>query len=122
MPEPAARFASFAAFWPFYVAEHSRPATRWLHFVGTSLALALLVAAILAGQPWLLLAMPVAGYGFAWLAHFAVERNRPATFTYPLWSLIGDFKMYGLMWAGRMDAEVQALTRVRAPPAGRRPG
>lgn len=113
-PTPAqtgTRFASFAEFWPFYVSEHSRTLTRWLHFIGTSCAIVLILMAIFAGEPWLLVAAPVAAYGFAWAAHFTVEHNRPATFTYPLWSLIGDFKMYGLMWAGRMDAEVRALKR-----------
>jgi hypothetical protein len=112
--KPAARYASFAEFWPFYVSEHSLPATRWLHFVGTSCAIVLLLAAIIRAEPWLLLAALVAGYGFAWLAHLMVERNRPATFTYPLWSLIGDFKMYGLMWQGRMEAEVARA--VKASP------
>jgi hypothetical protein len=107
---PAARFASFAEFWPFYVGEHSQPVTRWLHFAGTSCAIVFIAAAVVLGPPWLLLAAPVAAYGFAWIAHFTVERNRPATFTYPLWSLLGDFKMYGLMWAGKMDAEVAKMT------------
>ena len=74
------RIDSFEAFWPFYVREHSKPLTRTLHFVGTTLLWPILVLAVL-DTPWWLLAAPVAGYGFAWAAHFFVEKNRPATFT-----------------------------------------
>ena len=87
---------SYREFWPFYVRQHMRPATRWLHFVGTAGVLALAAAAALDGNAWLLAAMPPCGYGFAWFAHAFVERNRPATFTHPVWSLIGDFHMFAL--------------------------
>ena len=97
---------SFASFWPFYLREHSKPRTRALHYAGTSLVVAILLFAILAGRWWLLLLVPFAGYGFAWVAHFRVERNRPATFTYPLWSLAADFKMWWLWLTGRIDAEL----------------
>ena len=96
-------FTSFGAFYPYYLREHADPRNRVLHFVGTSLVLALLVTAAVRGEPRLLLALPVAGYGFAWVGHFVVEKNRPATFTYPLWSLMGDFRMYGEMWLGRVS-------------------
>lgn len=92
---------SFEAFWPWYMREHSNRLNRRLHFVGTTLALSLLASAVLLGQPWLLLALPVAGYGFAWAGHYLVEKNRPATFIYWWWSLRGDFRMYGHMWRGR---------------------
>ena len=74
-------YTSFAAFWPFYLREHSLPQTRALHYIGTSLVVALAVYAVISGTWWLLAAMPVAGYFFAWIAHFRVEKNRPATFT-----------------------------------------
>jgi hypothetical protein len=96
------RYQSFAEFWPFYVAEHSQPATRVLHLIGTTLGVALVVYFIATGRWWLILFALVPGYGFAWLAHFLVEKNRPATFKYPLWSLMGDYKMIGLMLTGRM--------------------
>ena len=96
------RYQSFSEFWPFYVAEHSQPATRVLHLIGTTLGVALVVYFIATGRWWLILLALVPGYGFAWLAHFLVEKNRPATFKYPLWSLMGDYKMIGLMLTGRM--------------------
>ncbi len=105
------RYESFEAFWPYYVGEHSKKATRWMHFVGTTAAFGCLAGAVLTRRPALVAAALVAGYGPAWASHYFVEQNRPATFTYPLWSLLADFKMWGLMARGEMDAEVE---RVRA--------
>jgi hypothetical protein len=100
---------SYREFWPFYVSQHLKPGTRLLHFIGTSAVILCVVAAIVRQEWWLLLLGPVVSYGPAWIAHFFVERNKPATFTHPLWSLIGDFHMYGLMWAGRMEREIHRL-------------
>ena len=100
------RYRSFAEFWPFYLREHSRARTRALHYAGTTLVVAIALFAIVTGRWWLLLAMPLAGYGFAWVAHFKVEKNRPATFTYPLWSLGADFKMWWLWLTGRLEPEL----------------
>ena len=100
------RIRTYRAFWPVYVRQHRQPTTRCLHFIGTSGALILIVLAAALPQPRLLLAAFFCGYFFAWLGHFFVEKNRPATFTYPLFSLAGDFHMYALMWLARMDNEV----------------
>ena len=103
------RIRSFREFWPYYVGEHLHPLCRRLHFIGTSCALACLAALALTGRwPLAPLAL-VSGYGPAWIGHFFVEKNRPATLRYPLWSLLADFRMYGKMWLGAMDEEVARL-------------
>ena len=100
------RYSSFTEFWLFYLREHSKPSTRALHYAGTSLVVAILLFALATGRWWLLLTLPLAGYGFAWIAHFKVEKNRPATFTYPLWSLAADFKMWWLWLTGGLRSEL----------------
>lgn len=99
----AGRFASFAEFYPFYLSEHANPACRRLHFVGTSLVLGSIVAAIITGSAWWFAAAPIAGYGFAWAGHYFFEHNRPATFAHPLYSLLGDWVMYRDMLTGRIS-------------------
>lgn len=99
-------YRNFDEFWPFYVREHSKPLTRTLHFIGTASIAPLLFAGLLVSPPLLLL-IPISAYGFAWFSHFAIQKNRPATFKHPIWSLIGDFKMFAYMLTGRMSNEVQ---------------
>jgi hypothetical protein len=95
-------YRSFEEFYPFYLSEHSRSGTRRLHFTGTLLVLFTLGYAA-ATQRWGFLALvPLCGYGLAWVGHFAVERNRPATFQHPLYSLAGDFRMFADMIRGRV--------------------
>ncbi|MDC0886276.1 DUF962 domain-containing protein [Altererythrobacter sp.] len=98
---------TFEEFWPFYLNEHRKPQTRALHYIGTSLVILIAAYAALTADWRLLLALPVAGYFFAWIAHFGVEKNRPATFTYPFWSLIADFKMWWLWLSGRLGRELE---------------
>ena len=93
---------SFREFWPFYLQEHSHPVNRRLHFCGTFLVHLVVIAALVTRHAVWLGALPLIGYGFAWVGHFIVEKNRPATFTHPLWSLIGDFKMFYCMLLGRL--------------------
>ena len=102
----AKMYRSFGEFWPFYLREHSRPSTRALHYLGTSLVVAIALFALATQRWWWLLALPLSGYSFAWVAHFQVERNRPATFTYPLWSLAADFRMWALWLTGRLGPEL----------------
>ena len=98
--------ASFAEFWPLYLGEHSQPLTRQIHVAGTLISLALLLAACFGG-PVLGLIGLIVGYALAWIAHFQVEGNRPATFSHPWWSLRGDLKMTALFLAGRLDGELR---------------
>ena len=100
--QPSERFNSFAEFYPYYLEEHRNPTCRRLHYAGSLLVLVVLGYALLSGQWLWLLALPVIGYGFAWIGHFAFERNRPATFQYPLYSLMGDWVMFKDMLTGRL--------------------
>ena len=98
---------TFEEFWPYYVAEHSQPGTRALHYAGTMTGLAVASALLARGKwRWLPLAF-VPGYAAAWAGHYLIEKNRPATFKHPLWSFLADHKMLALKLAGRMDAEVE---------------
>jgi hypothetical protein len=100
-------FKSFAEFWPYYLSEHAKPATRALHFAGTAAGLFLAFVALISGNYWLLLVALVCGYGPAWIGHYFVEKNRPATFRHPLWSLIADFRMFFFFITGRLGAELR---------------
>lgn len=111
MPSNEKRIANYSEFWDFYVREHSKPLTRLLHFVGTSLALVLLFRLIRNGNWYYFPLCLVVGYGFAWFSHFYIEKNKPATFQYPLWSFISDYKMIFYMLLGRMNREVERVTK-----------
>ncbi|WP_111496433.1 MULTISPECIES: Mpo1-like protein [Marinobacter] len=95
-------FDRFADFYPFYLEEHSDPTCRRLHYLGSVLVIAVLLYAITTGQWLYLLLVPVLGYGFAWVGHFVFEKNRPATFKHPLYSLMGDWVMLKDMLTGRI--------------------
>ncbi|MDR3526882.1 MAG: DUF962 domain-containing protein [Rhizomicrobium sp.] len=102
----AEKIKRYNAFWLHYLREHARPRTRQIHFVGTFLAVVTVVAAVVLARPWLGIVALVAGYGPAWYAHFCVEKNQPATFTYPIWSLISDFRMAFAWLTGSLAAEL----------------
>lgn len=107
---------SFAEFWPYYVRAHSKPETRLLHATGSTLAVLGVILA-LSVNLWILLAVPIVGYGFAWYSHFFVEHNKPATFGHPFYSLFADYRMLFLMMAGRMKDEVAKYVAQRPNPA-----
>jgi hypothetical protein len=96
------QFNSFSEFYPFYLQEHQHPVCRRLHFIGSLIVLGLLLSAILQNQYQLLWLVPIAGYGFAWVGHFFFEHNRPATFKYPFYSLLGDWVMFKDILIGRI--------------------
>lgn len=107
-PSPSNQaIASYVDFWPYYLKEHSRPATRAIHFMGTAAAILCLLAGAMTGQAWYFLAALAGGYGPAWIAHFFVEKNRPATFTYPLWSLVSVFRMVWCWISGKLARELE---------------
>lgn len=101
------KMTTYEEFWPYYLREHSKPATRGWHYFGTAVALLILTYAIITGTWWLLLVAIVSGYFFAWVSHGAIERNKPATFTYPFWSLISDFRMLYCFVTGQMGKELE---------------
>jgi hypothetical protein len=101
------QFRNFAEFWPYYLGEHARPVTRALHFAGTGAGLLLFFSGLISGNYALLLVALICGYGPAWIGHFFIEKNRPATFRHPLWSLIADFRMFFFFITGRLGAELR---------------
>jgi hypothetical protein len=103
----AREFRSYSEFFDFYLAQHSEPANRWLHAVGTTTGVAIAVVAFATHHPWYAFLWPVVAYGFAWTGHFIIEKNKPATFGHPWWSLISDFRMLGLMVTGRLQAHLR---------------
>ena len=113
-PNDAYEIRSYDDFWPIYLREHLNPICRTLHYIGSSLAIICLSAfAVTFNVMWLLVGV-VGAYGFAWIGHFAFEKNRPATFQYPVWSFVSDWRMFGRFLAGKLSAD---LDQVRDLPA-----
>lgn len=102
MGEDNRKFKSFSEFYPYYLSEHADPVNRRLHFFGTLLTI-IVVLCVIITQVWIgLILVPILGYGFAWIGHYFVEKNKPATFTYPLYSLMGDWVMFKDIIAGKI--------------------
>ncbi|TGN17166.1 DUF962 domain-containing protein [Leptospira idonii] len=102
------RYKNLKEFFPFYLTEHSHPINRALHFIGSSLALGFILGFAVSGNPFALLGALLSGYFFAWIGHFLIERNRPATFKYPFLSFISDWIMYGKMLVGGIPKELNS--------------
>lgn len=96
------RYRSFGDFYPFYLSEHSNKVSRRLHFIGTSIAVALLITAAITQRWWLIAVALVQGYAFAWVGHYFFERNKPATFRYPAFSLMGDWRLWWEILTGKL--------------------
>ncbi len=97
------RIATYTEFWPYYLSEHSLTTCRVAHYIGTTISLGFLLYLVISLNPWAILGALLSGYGFAWFGHFVLEKNRPATFSYPFWSFYSDFRMYFLWLAGRLE-------------------
>ena len=113
----AQRSATYGEFWPYYLREHAETGTRYMHYAGTVLATAILIGALVTQTWWALLLYPLAGYGFAWVSHAFIERNKPATFIHPLWSLISDYRMTFLAFTGRLKPHLERAGVIGHPHA-----
>jgi len=100
------RISTYREFWPHYLREHAQVKTRAIHFLGTGIATAAIAALAVTGNAWFGALALIGGYGPAWTAHFFVEKNRPATFTYPLWSLLSDYRMAWSWLTGHLSQEL----------------
>jgi hypothetical protein len=100
------KYKSFWSFYPYYLTEHSDAVNRALHFCGTALLIACLAAGAVTGKWYFFAIIPFLGYGFAWAGHFFIEKNKPATFTYPLWSLGSDFVMFWHILTGQISKKL----------------
>ena len=109
------KYKSFRSFYPYYLTEHGDVKNRILHFTGTAGLLAILVAAIILQKWWMLVLIPVCGYGFAWVGHFFIEKNKPATFTYPLYSLGSDFVMFWHILTGQISKKLEEAKKIIEP-------
>jgi len=105
------RINNFGEFWPYYLREHSTSGCRLLHFIGSTLGVICLILTIVMGNLWFIPLGFVLGYSFAWTGHFFVEHNKPATFQYPIWSFLADWKMWRIMLLGRMSEEMKRVRR-----------
>jgi hypothetical protein len=99
-------YTSFKTFYPYYLREHANPINRILHFIGTALLLISLGYGIISGKILYFILIPILGYGFAWVGHFFIEKNKPATFTYPLYSLASDFVMFWDILTGQINKKL----------------
>ncbi len=101
------KYQSLAEFYPYYLTEHADPTCRLFHYIGTTLVIGIAVMMIVSGNWMLFFALPLAGYSFAWMGHFIFEKNKPATFQYPGYSLASDFIMYYHFLTGQVDQKVE---------------
>lgn len=105
-------YTTFWDFYPYYLTEHARPVNRALHFIGTAIVIAVVITAIVKQNAMYMLLAPLAGYGFAWVGHFGLEKNRPATFKYPFYSLASDFVMFFHILTFQIEKKVDEAHRI----------
>ncbi|WP_456272253.1 Mpo1-like protein [Bacillus sp. AK031] len=107
-------FKNYEEYWPFYLSQHSKSSTRAWHFVGTSFVFVFILLAVVTLNFWFLLLAPVVAYAFAWISHFFIEGNKPATFGHPVWSLRADFRMNRLILFGQLQKEIAKSPSIKA--------
>ena len=107
------KYTSFRTFYPYYLTEHRNPVSRKLHFIGTALVILCLIAGIITGRWVLLIIIPLCGYGFAWFGHFFFEKNKPATFKYPFYSLGSDFVMFWHILTGKLEQKLKEAESIQ---------
>ncbi len=105
------QYKDFRSFYPYYLTEHSDSTNRLLHFIGTFLLIVSLVLGFVTGNWLFFILVPVLGYGFAWVGHFFIEKNKPATFTYPIYSLASDFVMFWHTITGQIGKKMEEAKR-----------
>lgn len=103
----AQKFKTLKEFYPFYLSEHRDLTSRILHFIGTGLVVLLFIAAMMFHNYQFLIAIPFVGYGFAWVGHYFFEKNKPATFQYPLFSLASDFILFWDLLSGKQPFRIE---------------
>ena len=106
------KYKSFWSFYPYYLTEHGDTTNRLLHFAGSCLIIIFLIAGIVSKNGWFIAAIPFCGYGFAWVGHYFIEKNRPATFTYPLYSLASDFVMWWHTITGQLPNKLKEAQKI----------
>ncbi len=106
------KYKTFWSFYPYYLTEHSDKTNRLLHFTGTTILITILITGIVLQKWWMLALVPVCGYGFAWVGHFFIEKNKPATFTYPLYSLGSDFVMFWHILTGQIGKKMEEAKKI----------
>jgi hypothetical protein len=104
---------TYTEFWPRYLAAHADRRMRALHYAGTGAAVLIFIVFLITRNWWWLVAVPFAGYAFAWMGHAVFEHNRPETFSHPFWSLYSDFRMLFLFFAGRLGGETRRVADKR---------
>ena len=108
------KYQTLKDFYPYYLTEHADPTCRLFHYIGTTLVIGIAVAMIVTGKLWFFFLLPLAGYSFAWMGHFIFEKNKPATFQYPSYSLASDFIMYYHFLTGQVDQKVEEAKKTIA--------
>ena len=106
------KYKTFWSFYPYYLTEHGDTKNRVLHFIGTALVIACLITGIILQNWWLIAVIPVCGYGYAWVGHYFIEKNKPATFTYPLYSLGSDFVMFWHILTGQISKKLEEAKKI----------